>query len=152
MFASLKKFISEIVSGADADVGYRPDDERLAAVALLVHMARIDGVADPAEEERLRAIVRDRFELDAEAAAALISEAEVRDAEAVDLYRFTSVLKDRLDAAGRARVVEMLWQIVYADGEVHEFEDNMVWRVAELLGVSSRERVLLRKKVEEGRA
>ncbi|MEZ5840007.1 MAG: TerB family tellurite resistance protein [Hyphomicrobiales bacterium] len=150
MFASLKKFIEEIVA-APRDEEYRPDDERLAAIALLVHMIHIDGIAGPAEKAKLSEIVRDRFDLDPDAAATLIAEAERRDREAVDLYRFTSVLKDRLDEPGRARIVEMLWQIVYADGEVHEFEDNLVWRVAELLGVSSRERVLLKKEVEEGR-
>ncbi len=45
----------------------------------------------------------------------------------------------------------MMWEIVFADGEVHEFEDNVVWRVAELLGVSSRDRIRLRKRIE-GRA
>ena len=53
--------------------------------------------------------------------------------EAVDLYRFTSLLNRSLDEEGRCRIVEMMWQVVYADGDVTEFEDNLIWRAADLL-------------------
>jgi uncharacterized tellurite resistance protein B-like protein len=75
-------------------------------------------------------------------------EAEVREQEAVDLYRFTSVLCAGLDQDGRQRIIEMLWEVAMADGVLHEFESNLVWRAAELLGVSTRDRVRLRKLVE----
>ncbi|WP_428688058.1 TerB family tellurite resistance protein, partial [Roseibium sp.] len=71
------------------------------------------------------------------------------DEEAVDLYGFTSVLKRTTDEAERLAIVEMMWEIVYADGHVHEFEDNTIWRVAELLGVSTRDRMSLRHKVAQ---
>ena len=73
--------------------------------------------------------------------------AETADNEAVDLYGFTSVLKRRLDEAERERIVEMMWELVYADGKVHEFEDNLIWRAAELLGVSSDARIRLKQAV-----
>jgi len=68
---------------------------------------------------------------------------------AVDLYGFTSVLKRRLDEAERERIVSMMWELVYADGKVHEFEDNLIWRVAELLGVSSQARIRLKQAVRD---
>ena len=73
------------------------------------------------------------------------TELALADLESVDLYAFTSVLKRRLDAEGRRKVIEMMWQVVFADGQADEFEDNIIWRVAELLGVSNRERVLLKQ-------
>jgi uncharacterized tellurite resistance protein B-like protein len=57
-----------------------------------------------------------------------------------------------LDEAGRLRVVEMLWEMVYADGNVTEFEQNVMWRVADLLAVSSRDRIALRERVAAARA
>jgi uncharacterized tellurite resistance protein B-like protein len=48
---------------------------------------------------------------------------------------------------GRLRIVEMMWELVYADGEVSEFEDNVVWRAADLLEVSSRDRIDLKHRV-----
>ena len=67
--------------------------------------------------------------------------------EAVDLYHFTSLINRSLDEAGRLRVVEMMWEIVFADGHVTEFEDNLLWRAADLLGISSRERIAMRQQV-----
>jgi uncharacterized tellurite resistance protein B-like protein len=64
----------------------------------------------------------------------------------VDFYRFTSVLV-RLSETERLHLLELIWEVVYADGELHELEDNLVWRIAELIGVSSRDRVELRQKV-----
>ena len=60
-------------------------------------------------------------------------EAEAREEEAVDLYRFTSVLCAGLDQEGRQRIIEMLWEMAIVDEVAHEFEANLVWRVAELL-------------------
>jgi uncharacterized tellurite resistance protein B-like protein len=67
--------------------------------------------------------------------------------EAVDLFRFTSVIMREVDEPGRRRIVEMMWELVYVDGEVTEFEDNVVWRAAELLGISSRDRIDLKHRV-----
>ena len=75
-------------------------------------------------------------------------EAEAWEQESVDLYSFTSVLCRELDQEGRQRIVEMLWDIVLADGVLHEYEADLVSRGAELLGVSTRDRVRLRKIVE----
>jgi uncharacterized tellurite resistance protein B-like protein len=80
----------------------------------------------------------------------LVEAAKDAEAEAVDLYGFTSVLKARLDAADRERIVAMMWTLVFADGKVHEFEDNVVWRVAELLGVSTQTRIRLKQAVRDG--
>jgi uncharacterized tellurite resistance protein B-like protein len=52
---------------------------------------------------------------------------------------------------GRLRIIEMMWELVYADGQVSEFEDNVVWRAADLLGISSRDRIELKHKVAEQR-
>ena len=92
-------------------------------------------------------VIKRRFELDEAATDELVAEATAAEHEAVDLYHFTSLINRSLDEAGRRRVVEMMWEIVYADGRVTEFEDNLIWRAADLLGVSSRERIELRQQV-----
>lgn len=147
MFDALKNFIAEL-TGADAvEKSFDEGDYRLAAAALLVHVAAADGEMDDAERRRLSAVIEERFGLDDAATARLIEKAEASDRDAVDFYQFTSILKRTLDEDGRLKVVEMMWDIAFADGEIHEFEDNSIWRVAELLGVSTRDRVLLRQRV-----
>lgn len=138
---------------ADGDPAAGPagsdlDDARIAAAALAVHVIAVDGVVEDSERATLRQSLAREFSLSETDTDALIEIAQERDRDAVDLYGFTSVLNRRMDEDGRLRVVEMLWEMVYADGTVHEFEDNTLWRIAELLHVPPRERIRLRKLVE----
>ena len=87
--------------------------------------------------------------LDVGTADRLISSATRVEGEAVDLYHFTSVIMRSVNEEGRLKIVEMMWEMVYADGQVTEFEDNVVWRAADLLGISSRDRIDLKHRVAE---
>ncbi len=146
MLDALRRFMSDL-AGAGGEDGFAVDDHRVAAAALLINLIGADGVVEEAEKAKLHQVLRTRFDLDEQETAALIDAGRSREAEAVDLYAFTSVLKRSLDEAGRAGVVEMMWEIVFSDGAVHELEDNVVWRAAELLGVSTRERVELKRRI-----
>jgi uncharacterized tellurite resistance protein B-like protein len=126
---------------------FEENDYRLAAAALLVRAATIDGHFDDAERARLHSRLKSRFALDDAGAAAMIAQAAAAEKEAVDLYRFTSLLDRALDDEGRRHLVEVMWEIVYADNRVSEFEDNLLWRVADLLHVPSRDRIALRRRV-----
>ena len=147
MLKAFKHFIQELALGESDRIKFAEDDKRLAAAALLFHLIDIDGVIEERESRKLREILKDHFQLNDEETTELIKAAKRKDGEAVDLYGFTSVLKRSTDEQERLNIVEMMWEIVYADGQVHEFEDNTIWRVAELLGVSTRDRMLLRRKV-----
>jgi uncharacterized tellurite resistance protein B-like protein len=148
MLDAIKSFLSDLTGEAgkrDLDEG----EDRLAAAALLYHATAVDGEVSGEERKILANLLMRQFELDADEAATLLAEAEQADKEAVDLYGFTSVLKRRLDEADRERIVEMMWKLVYADGNVHEFEDNLIWRVAELLAVPSQTRIRLKQAVRD---
>ena len=92
-------------------------------------------------------MIKQRFALDDAATDELIEKATAAEHESVDLYHFTHALNRALDEEGRARIIEMMWQIVYADGRRDELEDNLLWRAADLLGVSPRERIELRRRI-----
>ncbi|HEX2354423.1 MAG TPA: TerB family tellurite resistance protein, partial [Xanthobacteraceae bacterium] len=115
--------------------------------ALLVHAAAIDGDVGDAEREKLHTVIKRQFALDEATTDELVAEATEAEHEAIDLYHFTSLINRSLDEEGRRRVVEMMWEIAYADGDVDEFERNLIWRAADLLGVSSRERIELGQHV-----
>ena len=152
MFEAFRKFLSDFSAGDKHPSRFEDDDYRLAASALLVHAAAIDGEVSPVERDKLHAVIKSRFELDEETTNELVEEATAAEHQAVDLYRFTSLINRSLNEAGRLRVVEMMWEIVFADGRVSEFEDNLLWRAADLLGVSSRERIELRQQVAAAQA
>jgi uncharacterized tellurite resistance protein B-like protein len=147
MFDSFRNFITEFVDGEKHPGQFAEHDYRLAAVALLVHAATIDGEMSANERDKLHAVVKLRFALDEAATDELIEKATRAENDAVDLYHFTSLLNRSLDEEGRARVIEMMWEIVYADGRRDELEDNLLWRAADLLGVSQRERIELRQRI-----
>ena len=100
-----------------------------------------------AERDKLHAVLKARFSLDDAATEELIDVGTLAENELVDLYHFTSLINRTLDEAGRLGIVEMMWEVVFADGRVNEFEDNLMWRAADLLGVSSRDRIALRRRV-----
>ena len=149
MLDALRKLIADFTDEGHHPSRFASDDYRLAACALLVHTAAIDGAFSDAERRRLHALVMQRFRLDDDAADELIAAAVELERRSIDLYQFTSRLGRTLDEAGRARMVEMMWQIVYTDGNVTEFEDNLIWRAADLLGVSREERIALRERVAQ---
>jgi len=147
MFDSIRKLISELGEGGKPPERFDENDYRLAATALLMHAATIDGSASQVERDKLHAIIKQRFNLDDAGTDELIEKAAAAEQEAIDLYQFTSRLNRSLDEAGRARVIEMMWQIVCADNVITEFEDNLLWRAADLLGISREERIALRQRV-----
>ena len=147
MFETFKSFISDFVAGEKHPSQFADNDYRLAAAALLVHAAAIDGEMSPRERDKLHSLIKQRFTLDDRAADELIAKATEAEHESVDLYHFTQLLNRLLDEPGRARVIEMMWEIVFADGQRDELEDNLLWRAADLLGVSPRERIELRRRI-----
>jgi uncharacterized tellurite resistance protein B-like protein len=149
VFEAIRSFVADLARGDKRDSEFDDDDYRVAYAALLVHAASIDGDLSKAERDELDALLKQRFDLDD--AGRLIAQATVADQEAVDLYRFTRLLDHALDENQRLRMIEIMWEVAYSDGQITEFENNLIWRVADLLGVSSRERIALRQRVKAAR-
>lgn len=124
------------------------DDPQVAAAALMFHVVDADGIRSDAEKRRLEELLSRQFDLSGERLKHLIQAGEKADREAIDLYAFTSVLKRHLDLDARIEFIRIMWEIVYADGVRHELEDNLVWRIAELIGVERADRVAMRQSVE----
>ncbi len=148
MLGRLKNFLQDRKGRAAAGDGRHSTGElQLAAAALMVEAAQIDDCFDEVERARVGALLRERFELDAGDAESLIEAAEVRADMASGLHGFTSEIRRHFDHAERVAMVEMLWDVVYADGVLHDFESNMLRRVAGLLYVTDRESGDARKRV-----
>jgi uncharacterized tellurite resistance protein B-like protein len=153
MLDGLRQFIADVVSPtAHPDRTFDDTGYRLAATALLIHVISLDGEPSEIEKRKLHSLIESRFGLDPGTADQLIASATLVEGEAVDLYHFTSVIMRSVNEEGRLRIVEMMWEMVYADGQVSEFEDNVVWRAADLLAVSSRERIELKHRVAGGQS
>lgn len=126
---------------------FAPDDPRVAFVALCFQVMEADGNVSEEEQRKFRELLRERYDLSEDRLKALIKAGHQAGNEAVDYYRFTSDLKRHLaEEDDRIELLGILWDIVYADGQRSEIEDHVIWRIADLLGVSARDRVLQRQQ------
>lgn len=148
MLDRIKSFFSALPD-RPADGAIADDDSRVAAAVLMIMIADADGERVPAEHAMLRHALAETYALGPEQVDKVVAAGEAARGEAIDLFSFTSILNRSLDEAGKVEFVGFLWEMVYADGQLHELEDNLVWRVAELIGVSSRDRTQLRRRARE---
>ena len=152
MLEEIKHLLAELRGGGKHPNHFDADDYRVAAAALLVHVATLDHDLTDSTRQKLGALLKVQFSLTDALTDELIQAAVAADRDAVDFYHFTHLLMRTLDEKGRLRIVEMLWKMAFADGAISEFEDNVMWRVADLLAVSPHERIALRQQVVGGDA
>lgn len=147
MFDRFMNFLKDLPDSGRDSAG-RSDDPRVAVAALLFHVMDADGIRDGGEVRQLRPLVSEMFGVEGDELDRVISAGEKADEEAIDLYGFTSVLNRHLDHGAKLEFVSLMWDMVFADGELHELEDNVVWRVAELLHVERDQRIALRQRAQ----
>ncbi|MBR46854.1 MAG: hypothetical protein CMM31_10335 [Rhodospirillaceae bacterium] len=123
------------------------DQIHLAAAALLVEAAHLDESYDEVERHAVVNVLKQEFELNDEECETLIEQAEAAQHEATDLYRFIRKFDSNFGHEERLRLIEMLWHIVYADGELHPYESNLIQRISGMLHVTDRERADARQRV-----
>ena len=141
--------ISSLFSGSK-ELGSDDESElskNLAAAALLIETAYMDEEFDESERAVISDLVQRRFDLDTAVCQDLLVEAESAVVRSQQLYEFTRAVNDRFTPEQRIEIMEMLWEVVYADGEVHDFEVSLLRRVGGLIYVSDRDRGLARQRV-----
>jgi uncharacterized tellurite resistance protein B-like protein len=145
VFTKLEKLFSARSAGAHREV----DPERATALAvavLMVEAAQSDGSFDDIEATKTGSLLQKRFCLDAEDANDLLTRAKVRAEESVELFGFTRQIKDHFSEEERIELMEMLWELAYADGQLHDLEASLMRRLAGLLYVSDRDSGDARKR------
>ena len=142
----LLKFLTiETIETSPADIEHAL---RVATAVLLVEVARADFIIVPSEKLRLRELLEQQFKLSAQELDALLEEAEADADRMVSIQHVTRLLNEHYDHAMKRRVVEMMWQLVYADGEKDHYEEHLIRQVADLLYVSHSEFIQARHKAE----
>lgn len=149
MFKSIAAFFDSLSDPGDGEK-LGADEVQLATAALLFHAIAIDGTVTEDEMARLKPLLSAHFQLSEPEFNRLLTMAQQRERDAIDIYRFTSVLRDRLSLDEKREIIAMMWRVVYADGELGALEDNLIWRTAELLAVPARDRMELKQMVRAG--
>lgn len=127
-----------------------PDpDADLALAALLVRLARADGVYAASEVARIDKILTSRHSLSAAGAAEMRAQAEALEQEAPDTVRFTRAIKDATALEDRADLVQAMWSVALADDSRDEAEDQLMRLVANLMGLTDQQSALARQRAAE---
>ena len=122
-------------------------ERRYAAAGLLVVAARMDDRFSPAEREAILRLLRRQFDLSEAAAVELMGIAERRAEESQQIFPLTQIVEESFSPAERIDLMEMLWEVVYADDRLDEYEANLLRRIAGLIHVGDGDSGAARKRV-----
>jgi uncharacterized tellurite resistance protein B-like protein len=143
MLTTLKSFLL----GTPEEQLEEADDLRVAVVALLIRAATSDADFGNEERDAIRGIAAEHFGLSADEVSSLVAAAEGEEAETLDLHRWTQSIKQAYSEEERVGLIEKMWEVVYADGVLDDYEANLLRRVAGLIYVPDRQSGEARQRV-----
>lgn len=148
MLGAIQEFFRSKINPQDA---VQDDQQRLqlATAALLFEMLRADHDEHPQERRTLEAALRKCFDLGRDETLELAALADTEAANAVSLYQFTGLINRHFSPHQKIRVVEMLWQVAYADGRLDPYEEALVRKIADLIHVPHRDFIRAKHRVAE---
>ncbi len=141
-------FVAREGRAAPGASGHSREEFNLAAASLLVHAACVDDSYDEVERRRILALLGTRLSLGEDDARTLMAAAESKVENAVQILGFTRAVKDNFSYEERVELVEMLWEVVLADGHLDAHEGQLMRRIGGLIYVTDRDRGLARQRAE----
>ena len=147
MFARLKRLLTDPPASKGGPRQHSFEERQLAAAALLVEAAKLDDDFDDDERERIATLLKDQFSLRPDEATELLSAGEQASEDSIEWQGFTRKIKDGFEPEERIALIEMLWEVAYADGVLHDYEASLIRRITGLLYVSDRDSGEARKRV-----
>ena len=154
MLDSLKRFFAK-AQGQDPQVSgpgqYGEHDLRVATCALLVEIGRIDKTFTQEELETVLSILKDKYDLSKEHADALIAEAEAELNKSLDLWQFARLINENYTNEEKIEIVEILWQVVYVDGKMDQYEHYLMNKLKNLLRLDHKQLIDAKLKVLHGK-
>ena len=139
MVEAIRQFFDKYIKGPEAQRQTSGHDPlHLATAALMIEVMRMDGDITEDERQRVLHAMEAKFALRHEETAQLLRLAEEEAQQATDYFQFTSLIKDKLTPEEKERLIEHLWAVAYADGELHLYEEHLIRKLADLLYVSQK--------------
>lgn len=148
MIEHFKQFFEKHLSPPADDAAVGQDRLQLATAALLVEMSRADGKVEADEQAAIVRALRKAFTIDEAKTAELIRLAESAIADATCYYQFTSLINKHFSPQQKAQVVEMLWEVAYADAEMEKYEEQLLRRLSDLIYVPHSEFIKAKLRVQ----
>ncbi|HLW75201.1 MAG TPA: TerB family tellurite resistance protein [Gammaproteobacteria bacterium] len=149
MFTSLVSFLEKRFA-PQAGMSPLPQEPlRVATAALLVEMARADFDEADTELERARELLTERYRFAAEEAAELLEVAQRESDHSVSLFRFTHLINQHLEMPDKLKLMDMLWDVAYADGRLDKHEDALMHKLADLMYVPLKDLMYAKEQAKQ---
>ncbi len=145
---SILKRLGSMLKGEPVAEAQKVENEKLAAAVLMVEVAANDGQISRVEREHILHLLENKLGLPAADALELFVEAIATQNDSNHILSFTRQIKHHFDEAGREHILELLWEVVFADGVEDHYESNLLRRVTGLLYISDKRSGHIRKKVK----
>jgi uncharacterized tellurite resistance protein B-like protein len=150
MLAKLKSLLKDSIGQPEAQTEEQLQEQlQLASSILLLEVARTDHEIEEVEVERIKLLVKDKFNLSAEATQALMDEADDTINDIIDFHQFTSLLNQHFDLDQKCRLVQYMWEIALADGNLDAYEDQFIRKVADLMYLRHSELLSARERAKK---
>ncbi|MGM0633563.1 MAG: TerB family tellurite resistance protein [Pseudomonadota bacterium] len=150
MIQSIREFFEQRLA---AHVGETEHDRicriELASAALLMELINTDRHVDEREEAEFTAILRDTFSLDEKTLEELTRLAHEEARQATSLFEFTTLVNDGYAYPEKLQLIENMWRIAWADGELDKYEEQMIRRTAELIHVRHGDFIRMKLRVRD---
>lgn len=150
MLAKLKSLLRDSIGQPEAQTEEQLQEQlQLASTILLLEVARTDHEIEEVEVERIKMLVKDKFNLSTEATQALMDEADDTINDIIDFHQFTSLLNQHFDLDQKCRLVQYMWEIALADGNLDAYEDQFIRKVADLMYLRHSELLSARERAKK---
>jgi len=150
MLAKLKSLLKDSIGQPEAQTEEQLQEQlQLASTILLLEVARTDHEIEEVEVDRIKMLVKDKFNLSSDATQALMDEADDTINDIIDFHQFTSLLNQHFDLDQKCRLVQYMWEIALADGNLDAYEDQFIRKVADLMYLRHSELLSARERAKK---
>ena len=136
MFQNLKNIFEKVKQDNNSQVEII-EEEIYAVLSLLIEACKVDGIVSDDEIEKITGLLINKFHLEPSKAKNAVNFVLEKENEKVEIFSDIKVILDTMDHEERIKVVEMLWGVVLADGNIDDYESNLMRKISSLLHVSS---------------
>jgi len=147
MLAKIQEFYSKLLQPEVEDEENAEHKLRLAATALMIEVMRVDDEKSNEEIEAIAKASMSKFGILRSEAEELINLASEELHDSTDYHQFTSLINKGYDMPQKLQIIEFLWEVAYADGELNMYEEHVIRKVSDLIYVPHSEFIRLKEKV-----
>ena len=145
----MKNLFSKIFDSDKNDNEVNEKDITLVCAALLIEIALADKILEETELETLKKVLIRDFSVSESDIDEMITLAKDNVADATSLYEFTREINDNFEYENKCKLIESMWRIAFADGNVDKYEEHIIRKVSNLVYVSHNDFINSKLKINK---